>query len=530
MRPAWLASRLIAVLCVLLFALAVAPQAQASPPTSAVAPRAAASVATPAFDHIFVVVMENTSASSIIGNTSQAPYINSLANKYAYSTNYFGITHPSLPNYLTLTGGSSFGITSDCSPSTCPVNAVNIADRLEGAGKTWKAYMESMPSACGTTDSSPYAVKHNPFVYYNDIRTNAARCQAHDVPFTQLATDLKAASTTPNFGWITPNMCNDMHDCSISTGDTWLKNQIPAILNSPAFTQQNSALFLTWDEDDFSGTNQVEFVIAGSSVKPAFASSVTYNHYSLLRTVEDAWGLAPLTTNDTAAVAMTDFFGSAIIAANCASTNMSGIPAAAPVGSALSFSATATACSTPQYEFLVQQPTGSWAVQQAWGGSAFNWNNSGLTPGAHQLQVWARRAGSTSSRDAYGITTSTVILDSCVSTAMTPSLAPPQIRGAKVMFTASSVGCPAAQYEFWLLAPGGAWMAVQAYGIGTSWQLDTSLYPSGTYQVGLWARQAGSPNAHDSFFVSTYSVSPPAGCVVSSLTGSHCARVSRKVR
>ena len=179
MRPVWSASRLIAVLCVLLFTVVLAPRAQASPLVSAVAPRAVATVATPAFDHIFVVVMENTSASSIIGNTSQAPYINSLASKYAYSTNYFGITHPSLPNYLTLTGGSSFGITSDCLPSACPVNAVNIADRLEGAGKSWKAYMESMPAACGTADSSPYAVKHNPFVYYNDIGNNSALSLIH---------------------------------------------------------------------------------------------------------------------------------------------------------------------------------------------------------------------------------------------------------------------------------------------------------------------------------------------------------------
>src|SRR6266850_7122553 len=171
MRPAWAAFRLIAVLCVLLANLVVAPPAQASPARS-IAPRAAAAL-TPAFDHIFVVIMENTSAASIIGNTAQAPYINSLATKYAYSTSYFAITHPSLPNYLTLTGASSFGITSDCLPSACPVNAINIADRLEGAGKSWKAYMESMPAACSTTDSSPYAVKHNPFVYYNDIRTNA---------------------------------------------------------------------------------------------------------------------------------------------------------------------------------------------------------------------------------------------------------------------------------------------------------------------------------------------------------------------
>src|SRR5438105_935267 len=115
---------------------------------------------------------------------------------------------------------------------------------LLSAGLRWKAYMESMPSACLTTDSYPYAVKHNPFVYYNDIRTNASRCQSHVVPFTQLSTDLQSASTTPSYSWITPNMCNDMHDCSIATGDAWLSSHLPAILTSPAFTTQNSLLLL----------------------------------------------------------------------------------------------------------------------------------------------------------------------------------------------------------------------------------------------------------------------------------------------
>src|SRR5438874_10468467 len=137
-------------------ALGVSPVSRVSASTAS----AAASV--PSFDHVFVIVMENTSASSIIGNTSQAPYLNQLANQYAYSSNYFGITHPSLPNYLSLTGASTFGVTSDCAPSTCPVNAANLADRLEAAGKSWKAYMESMPSACDSSDASPYAVKHDP--------------------------------------------------------------------------------------------------------------------------------------------------------------------------------------------------------------------------------------------------------------------------------------------------------------------------------------------------------------------------------
>src|SRR5205814_8016478 len=125
---------------------------------------AAGSVATqavPAFDHIFVVLEENHSYVEVIGSAS-APYLNSLVPQNGVDSNYVAITHPSLPNYLTLIGGDTFGITTDCLPTACPVNAANLADRIEAAGKTWKAYIESMPSACGTADSGQYAAKHNP--------------------------------------------------------------------------------------------------------------------------------------------------------------------------------------------------------------------------------------------------------------------------------------------------------------------------------------------------------------------------------
>jgi acid phosphatase len=259
----------------------------------------------PAFDHIFTIVMENHSYGQIVGSGS-APYINSLAAKYGLATNYFAVAHPSLPNYLALTGGSTFGITSDC--TTCFVSAPNIAkDRVEASGRSWKAYMESMPKACFVGDSYPYMQKHDPFIYFNDIRTNAAECNKV-VPYSALATDLKSAGTTPNYAWITPNMCNDMHDCSVSTGDTWLKNNVPAILNSAAFTAQNSLLMITWDEDNGSSGNHVATLVIAKSVPAGFRSGVHYTHYSLLRTVESAWGLSPLTGNDGGASPMSDFF------------------------------------------------------------------------------------------------------------------------------------------------------------------------------------------------------------------------------
>src|SRR5213595_426582 len=156
-----------------------------------------------------------------------------------------------------------------------------------------------MPSSCYIGDAYPYMQKHDPFIYYNDIRTDAARCNAHVVPYTQLSTDL-SAGTVPNFAWITPNMCNDMHDCSIATGDGWLGSVVPSILASSAF-QNGGVLFITWDEGASSagccanawGGRVATLVISPRSIS-GFRSSVAENHYGLLRTIEDGFHLAHL--------------------------------------------------------------------------------------------------------------------------------------------------------------------------------------------------------------------------------------------
>ena len=259
----------------------------------------------PSFDHIFVIIMENHSFAQIIGATD-APYTNELVATYGLAANYTAVAHPSLPNYLALTGGDTFGVTTDC--TDCFQSAPNLAaDRLIPSGMTWRAYMESMPSAAYVGDAYPYMQKHNPFVYYDDIRTSPAKF-ANVVPYTQLATDLATADTTPNFGWITPNMTDDMHDGTIAQGDTWLSTAVPALLGAPAFTTQRSLLFITWDENDDSPGNQVATLVIADGVPKGFQSRVAYNHYSLLRTIETAWNLAPLTANDAAASPMSDFF------------------------------------------------------------------------------------------------------------------------------------------------------------------------------------------------------------------------------
>lgn len=258
------------------------------------------------FTHVVIVMEENKPQSEVIGNQS-APYINQLASQYALDTNYYAVTNPSLPNYLALTSGTTAGINNDCNPpgGSCVANVSNIADRLERAGLSWKEYAESMPTACYGLNSSNYAVKHNPFMYYPDITGDTKLCQSHVVPFTKLSSDLKTAQSFPDYAFITPNLCDDMHDCSVSQGDSWLAQLVPRILASPAFTTEKSLLVITWDEGDLSNNN-VPVIFAGPAAKKHYTSKNYFSHYSLLHTIENNWGLAPLTKNDKSAPLMTD--------------------------------------------------------------------------------------------------------------------------------------------------------------------------------------------------------------------------------
>jgi acid phosphatase len=269
------------------------------------APGQTANTSVPAFDHIFVVVMENKAASQIIGS-SAAPYLNGLASANGYAATYKPITHPSLPNYLALAGASTFGITTDCNPigtGACPVSATNLADTIEASGRTWRGYFDAMPLPCTTTSVNTYVVRHNPFIYFDDIRNDDTRCVNGVVPFSRLATDLASISTTPSLALIVPDKCNDMHDCPVSTGDAWLQSNLAPIFSSPAWTTQNSLLVITFDEDDesVSTLGTVATILVGPSVRPGTASYAARDHYSLVKTIEQAWGLPMLSANDAAA-------------------------------------------------------------------------------------------------------------------------------------------------------------------------------------------------------------------------------------
>ena len=278
----------------------ITPQASASPPAGA-APAAAQGL--PHVTHIAIIVMENHAASAILGNPD-APFINGLADKYALASDYSAVYHPSLPTpcpHERLEPGHHRRPGTGATRSTRRTSPTVSRRR----GRTWKIYGESMPAPGATSNAGDYATKHIPFLYYNDILQAPARLTSHVVPFTQLATDLKSAATTPDYLFIAPNLVNDMHDGSVAQGDAWLADQIPAILGSPAFSQGRSLLVLTWDEGSDSD-NHVVTIFAGSAARTGYVSTRPYDHYSLLRTVEASWGLAPLTSNDAGAQPMSE--------------------------------------------------------------------------------------------------------------------------------------------------------------------------------------------------------------------------------
>ncbi len=258
----------------------------------------------PYFDHIVLIVMENKSYEEIVNNKN-APYINSLIKQYSQAKNYYSIRHPSLPNYIALISGSTYGMTTNC--TTCLISKKNLIDQMENSHKTWKAYFESLPSPCFLGKLYPYTPKFNSFINFKDIVANNIRC--HDiVPYAELQNDIKYVSSTPDFIWISPNLCHDMHFCGIDKGDSWLAREIPIILNSESFREQNSLLILTWDEAERYGKNHVLTVFAGRLVKNNYTSSHPYNHYSLLRTIEKSWNLPPLTDIVKNSVPMSDLF------------------------------------------------------------------------------------------------------------------------------------------------------------------------------------------------------------------------------
>ncbi len=273
------------------------------PPTATLSPTVVPLV--PDFSHIIVIVFENAEFGTVIGNPGMPNY-----NRYAAAntllTQYYAITHPSLPNYIALFSGDTHGITSDC--TQCFVSGSSLPDQIEASGRTWRAYLESMPRPCFVGDSGAYAQKHNPFIYFDPIRTNLIRCEHSIVPLTQLDADM-AAGSLPNFVYIMPNICNSAHDapfnpaCSLGNADQWLSgwiSKLQAYLD-PRAAAEPYLIVVTWDEGQGDHSccglpaqagGRIATVLISPLAKSGFQDSTPYTHYSMLKTIEQAWGLA----------------------------------------------------------------------------------------------------------------------------------------------------------------------------------------------------------------------------------------------
>ncbi len=271
---------------------------QAIPPPAVITPPASGVI--PSFDHIVLIMLENRDYKSVMDGT-QMPLLSTIAKQNVLLSNYFAVTHPSLPNYIALVSGGTQGITSDC--TGCFVNQPNLADLIEASGRTWKSYLESMPSPCFLGNANPYVQKHNPFLYFDSIRLNPARCDNSIVPLTTLDTDL-ANNQLPNFSFIMPNLCNSGHDCSAATTDQWVSGMIARLQGSPALGK-NSLIIIAFDEGGEKSTagccglsspagGQVAVILISPTALTDFTDNTPYSHYSLLKTILTAWNLPAL--------------------------------------------------------------------------------------------------------------------------------------------------------------------------------------------------------------------------------------------
>jgi hypothetical protein len=227
--------------------------------------------------------------------TSSTPYTNALAARCGAATDYWAEARPSLPNYIAMTSGSTQGISDDNAPASHPLDVPSIFSQL---GNDWRSLQESIPANCALTSAGSYAVKHNPAAYYTNIR---AACNQLDVPLAD-PPDISA-----RFTFITPNMCNDTHDCGLQVGDAFLAQLLTKVLDSPEYRSGTTAVFLTWDEG--AGDQHIATIVAAPSTPAGAIVGDRYNHYSLLRTTEEMLGLPVILGDAVTAPSMRSAFG-----------------------------------------------------------------------------------------------------------------------------------------------------------------------------------------------------------------------------
>ncbi|MGH9681049.1 MAG: alkaline phosphatase family protein, partial [Candidatus Acidiferrales bacterium] len=265
------------------------------------------------FGNVYLVALENTNYSDVVG-TSAMPYLNGLINQYGLAAQYYADTHPSIGNYFMWTTGQILTNNDNELPATFPVTADNAVREVLAAGLTWKEYAESIPSVGYTggdtvgPDGGTYGTHHDPLVYMSDVLNSPAQLQ-NIVPFTQFATDL-ASGKMPNYAFITPNMCNDAHDCSLTVADTWLRTNIDPLIKSAQF-QKNGLLIISFDEsgsDNTLGGGRVVTVIVSPLAKAGYQSTTTYQEESVLRLMLEGLGIRTLPGASATAPKMWEFF------------------------------------------------------------------------------------------------------------------------------------------------------------------------------------------------------------------------------
>lgn len=276
--------------------------------SSTLAPGAApcgASAAPPAhYAHVVWIFMENHTWGSVIG-TASAPYLTALARQCGTDTAYADVGSPSLPNYLGATSGSTQGIADDGDPAAHSFAVDNLFRQVRASGGTERSFVESMPAPCTLVSQGEYAAKHNPAVYFDGTGaggSDRSACHADDLPFTDFSAVL-ASGVLPTFTFIAPNICNDMHDCSVATGDRWLATWVPRILSTSSYRTGSTALFIVWDEP-----TPVANLVVAPSVRPGTRPNVAVTHYSLLRATEAMLGL-PLLGRAATATSLRQVFG-----------------------------------------------------------------------------------------------------------------------------------------------------------------------------------------------------------------------------
>jgi hypothetical protein len=293
------------------------PTAAAPSPPAAAAPVRGDTVSAPCgwrtrpparYAHVVWVVLENHSYEDVVGPAGssvarRSPYLNSLARSCGLATSSWGLTHPSLPNYLAMVSGSTGGVRTSCVPARCPQHRRTLFAQLRSAGLGWRVYAESMPSACRRSDAGRYVVRHNPATYFPSV---AADCRRWDVPMGstsrgRLVSDL-AADRLPSLSVVVPDQCNNTHDCPVATGDRWLARMVPRILASPGYRSGSTALVVTWDEGrggrrgescraTRSRSCHIATVVVSPTTRSGTRSATRFDHYALLETTERLLGL-----------------------------------------------------------------------------------------------------------------------------------------------------------------------------------------------------------------------------------------------